>query len=95
MTRYWLTKLAEADLEEIHDYIATGSPPRADQYIDSLMDDCQTIRDYPFIGSDRSEFGAGVRVFPVGSHLIFYRIVGPDVEILRFLHGRRDIKSLS
>jgi len=40
---------------------------------------------------------SGSRVFPVrgfGKHLVFYRPVEDGIEILRVIHGARDIEAL-
>ncbi len=58
------------------------------------------IASQPEIGTRaefRSSFLRGVRMFPLKrfpNHLVFYRRVENDVEIIRILHGARDIESL-
>ena len=45
----------------------------------------------------RSSFLTGVRMFPLkrfSNHLVFYRRVENGIEIIRVLHGARDIKAL-
>lgn len=44
-------------------------------------------------GSD-AEFGSGVGSFPVGEYIILYLVEGPDVLILRVVHGSRDLEGL-
>lgn len=36
----------------------------------------------------------GLRSFPVGKYLIFYRLIDGGLEIVRVLHGARDIENL-
>jgi len=36
--------------------------------------------------------GAGLRSFPVGRFIIFYRITGEDVDILHVISAARDIE---
>jgi len=43
----------------------------------------------PYAG--REAYKAGLRVFPVERHRIFYRIEGGAIYIIRVLHGRMDI----
>jgi len=38
--------------------------------------------------------GAGLRSFPVGRFIIFYRITGEDVDILHVVSAARDIEPL-
>ncbi len=45
----------------------------------------------PLAGRARSELHEGLRSFPVGSYVVFYSPTPEGVEIVRVLHGRRDI----
>jgi toxin ParE1/3/4 len=53
-----------------------------------------TIAGQPSIGRSRDELAAGIRSLPVGEYVIYYRMVGRAVRILRLLHGARDIQKL-
>ncbi len=44
------------------------------------------------MGRSRDELAAGIRSFPTGNYIVLYRVVGENVEIVRVLHGRRDIE---
>jgi toxin ParE1/3/4 len=46
----------------------------------------------PQLGAPRNDLGSGKRSLPVGRHVIFYRVAGGDLHILRVLHQRMDIK---
>jgi toxin ParE1/3/4 len=47
------------------------------------------------LGRSRAKIVAGMRSFPVGSYLIFYRVQTPtEVEIVRVVHGARNVKKL-
>lgn len=86
---------AEADLDDIWYYIArgSGSPEIADRFIDSLTERFYLLSRNPFIGRRRDqELVPCLRSFPVGEYIIFYRIEGEDVLILRVLRGSRDVK---
>jgi len=52
------------------------------------------LLDFPQSGTRRDELRRGLRTFPVGSYLVFYFIVEDGIEIVRVLHGRRDIESI-
>jgi toxin ParE1/3/4 len=43
------------------------------------------------MGRSREELRPGLRSHVVEQHVIFYRLIGGDVVIVRVLHGRRDI----
>jgi hypothetical protein len=44
----------------------------------------------PEAGTRRDEIEPGVRGFPVGKYMIYYRTIGPHVVIARVIHGMRD-----
>ena len=67
----------------------------ADRLIDSLTRRFLLLANHPYIGRARDEdFGVGTRSFAVGNYVIFYRIEGENVLILRVAQGRRDIEAL-
>ncbi|HEU0022447.1 MAG TPA: type II toxin-antitoxin system RelE/ParE family toxin [Dehalococcoidia bacterium] len=83
---------AEADLDEIWLYIAQDSPRNADRFVARIYRTChQTLVSNPRIGRGREELAAGLRSFPLGDYIIFYRSIGGGVEVVRILHGNRDI----
>jgi toxin ParE1/3/4 len=46
----------------------------------------------PGMGRKRDDLGKGLRSFPVKKYLIFYRQAKDDIEIVRVLHGSRNIE---
>lgn len=48
------------------------------------------LSENPDMGKSRDELFPGALSFPVGSHLIFYRQTGKQIEIARVLHNRMD-----
>ena len=93
---YRLTRDAEADLDEVWSYIAQESraPDIARHLVESIAERFDLLSVHPRMGRTRSDLRRGLRSHPVGNYIIFYRIVGVDVVILRVLHGRRDIGAL-
>ena len=85
---------AKSDLVEIWDYIADDSEARADAFVDMIDQKLQTLASSPGMGRARDEIAEGLRSFPVGRHVIFYRSIPGGVEIVRVLHGSRDIDVL-
>lgn len=54
---------------------------------------CAMIAETPgAIGRRRPELRPDLRSFPVPPHVIYFRFDGRMVEILRILHGKRDIR---
>ena len=84
---------ADSDLDDIWYYIATetGSADVADRVIDGIVQRFLLLAKYPRIGRTRDEIRRGLRSFPVGEYVIFYRIEREDVIVLRVLHGKRDL----
>jgi toxin ParE1/3/4 len=45
-------------------------------------------------GETRPQVGKDVRVYPAGSYVIYFHARASGAEILRVVHGARDVKSL-
>jgi toxin ParE1/3/4 len=92
--RLVMSSAAKADQLEIWLYVADDSPQNADRQVDKLYSRCVTLGDNPVLGRQRDELSPGLRSFPVGRYVIFYRIKGEELQIVRILSGYRDIDSL-
>ncbi|HEY7032074.1 MAG TPA: type II toxin-antitoxin system RelE/ParE family toxin [Thermomicrobiales bacterium] len=46
---------------------------------------------YPNLGRGRDEISPGLRSYPVGSHVVYYRVSEHELIVNRIVHGRRDI----
>jgi toxin ParE1/3/4 len=86
--------LARSDLAEIWDYIADDNETRADAFVDLIDQKLQALASHPDMGRSRDELEEGLRSFPVGRYVIFYRVIPEGVEIARVLHGSRDIDTV-
>lgn len=82
---------AKQDLDDIWSFIAQDSVSSADRVIDRITAMARLTMDQPQMGSPRSELGDGVRVMVVGAYLVFYRTAPSVIEVIRVLHGRRDL----
>jgi toxin ParE1/3/4 len=92
--RVRLTPLAEADIEGIGDRIAERNPARAVTYVRELRGRCLSIGEFPHAGPPRPQWGEGVRIAVHGKYLIVYRVRDEAVQILRVVHGARDLDAL-
>lgn len=91
MAVYRLTSSAEADISEIYEYsVSNFGILRADTYLDELFDAFALLADSPLLGVDVRNLKPGYRRHIHVSHLIYYRISGADIEILRILHSNQD-----
>jgi len=94
MRRVLKSPSAESDLDEIWLYIALDNIDIADRFIDELNEQCESLADFPEMGKACDVLAPDLRMFPVDNYLIFYRPVEEGVEIVRVIHGARDIKDL-
>jgi len=85
---------AETDLLEIWLYIVEDSPVNADRYLDKLNDKALNLCEFSEIGIDRPELAKDLKSFPVDDYLLYYKSTDTGIELVRVLHGSRDIKQL-
>jgi toxin ParE1/3/4 len=85
---------ARADLHQIWDYIAEDDVEAATRLVDLVEEKCTLLVRLPDIGRVRDELAPGLRSFPVGKYVIFYRCAKGGIEIVRVLSGWRDIPAL-
>ena len=80
---------ARIDYTEILLYtLKTWGDQQMDAYSDQLEQAFATIGANPGIGRRRDELRPGLRSFPVGQHILFYRVDGSDVTVVRILHAK-------
>jgi toxin ParE1/3/4 len=94
MSQIQLSPQAGRDLEEIEEYISQDNPDAASQLILAIREKCVILSEQPGIGRNRSDLSPNLRGFPVGNYIIFYRPASQGIEIIRVLHGARDIPEL-
>jgi toxin ParE1/3/4 len=68
-----------------------NNPRAADAMIGRLTDAFDMLLTMPQAGRLRHEFGENLRSFVVDNYVIFYVMVPEGIDIVRILHGRRDI----
>lgn len=91
MSRVFFTWAAREDLIEIWTHIATEDPAVADRVLDRLAEAASYLTQNPEMGPARDDIRPGLRYLVSGSYLLLYRILGEDIEIVRAVHGRRDL----
>ena len=86
---------AEQDLLDIWMHIAADSPANADSFLGKLDETMQALADFTNIGIDRPELGRELKSFPSHRYVLYYRVsASNDVELVRVLHGSRDVQSM-
>lgn len=88
------TKQAEIDLLDIWAFISEDNLAAADKVVRQLDDRSHELLDHPKMGLARNDVAKGMRHIVMSSYLILYRIVGEDIEVVRYLHGARNIFSI-
>lgn len=83
--------MALADLVEIWDFIADDNEVNADHFLSSLESRLDQLAHQPRMGRARDELMSGLRSYPVGRYVVFYLPHADGIEIVRVLHGARDI----
>jgi toxin ParE1/3/4 len=83
--------LATADICSIWDRIADDSVDAADRWLDRLDDTFRRLATQPLMGRARGELAQGLRSFPNGRYVIFYAALDDGIDVVRVLHGARDI----
>ena len=91
MPKILVSDFALYDLEDIWSYIAEDNTKAADALYNKIQEKFHKLAEAPQIGRNRPEIGEGIRSFPIGNYVVFYRIVSEGVYISRVLHGKRDI----
>ena len=85
---------ALADLAEIWAYSAEGSPDQADAFVDLVDSKFQALSRRPGLGRRRRELSSDIRSLAVGRYVVFYLPLSRGIEVVRVLHGSRDIESI-
>lgn len=96
MKRVVFSLEADLDLREIWNYVAeeAGSDDVADRLVDSITARCWIFERSPYAGTSKSDIEPGLRGFPFGNYLIYYRVTADSVIIARILHAARDQSSI-
>ena len=92
MNTFRISPRAERDLNAIWDFIAESNPIAATRFLNRIEERCQLLADNPMLGPLRPEFGRDIRSYPWGNYLILYGPTAGGVEIVRVVHGARNLR---
>ena len=90
--KLFLSNEALSDLEDIWAFSAADSIRNADGLIDQLYRKCVEISELDAIGRKRDELFPGLLSLAYKNYVIFFLRSKDRVEIVRILHGRRDLQ---
>lgn len=82
---------AEQDMIDIWLHIAEDQPVNADHFLEHLEDKAHKLAEFKDLGADRRELAPGIRSFPVDRYVLYYRVNEYGIELVRVLHGSRDV----
>lgn len=92
---FYLSPIAEYDLNEIWERIANDDIGRADNFCEKLKSAMIMLGENPMIGHLREEIrDPAIRVWSVGNYLIIYRITKRPIEIVRLISGFKDLHQI-
>ena len=95
MKRFRLSLEAARDIHDIWSYIAEDSIHSARRVRLLILGACQKLAVHPGMGHPRTDLtNKPVLFWPVGSYLIIYNPTPRPVEIIRVVHGARDVPRL-
>ncbi|MCK7547719.1 type II toxin-antitoxin system RelE/ParE family toxin [Marinobacter koreensis] len=90
MSNFKLSRKAKTDLRSIARHTETKWGREQRNHYILQFDHCfHLLKDNPKLGQTCFEISPNYRQYPLGSHIIFYKIsLDSDVEIIRILHER-------
>lgn len=93
MTRIERSAQADADLKEIWQYLAAESEVAADRVAAGIVHRWRQLALNPYSGPRRDDISPGLHHLVYGPYLILYRVLDNHVEIVRIVHGSRQLRN--
>jgi toxin ParE1/3/4 len=90
------SRRAEEELRQIWRYIAAENPAAADRLLLRLDEKLQLLRDFPGLGTLRSDIRPRLRMLVEGNYLLLYEHdpASDIVELVSVIDGRRDLSAM-
>jgi toxin ParE1/3/4 len=90
--RLVVAPLAEQDLTEIAEFISQDNVQAAHKVLTRIEHVLDLLMQRPFLGPPVTKpKRAGLRKMTVVPYILFYRVSGDDLQLLRVLHSSRDL----
>jgi toxin ParE1/3/4 len=89
--RISIGRVAKRDVTRIVAWVAERNPRAARAMLQRIDARIAELVVFPDLGRRRDDLAPGLRMVPVEPYLIFYRVVSEEVQIVRVLHGARDL----
>lgn len=88
-----LTSEARDDLRDVLQYtLETWGRKQRATYKARILRTLRELARFPGLGRERNELGVDMRSFPVGQHLIVYRVDDKELIVTRIMHSRMDVE---
>jgi toxin ParE1/3/4 len=85
---------AERDIRGIWSYyVSEASTEVADKVLEHIRITAQRLIQHPLSGRPRDDLRPGLRSILSDPYVIFYRISNRGVQIVRVIHGRRNLSA--
>ncbi len=82
---------AKIDLTTIYQHgLQQWGQVQSDSYLETIKAQFWLLTKQPLMGIERPDILPDIRSFPIGSHVLFYRVTTDSLEIIRLLHSRQD-----
>ena len=94
MSKLRIRPRASEDLIEIWSYFADDSVANADAFIDKFCETLNVAAPSAWLGHQRADLAPELQSFPFARCIIFYCAGADAIEIVRVLHGARDIENI-
>jgi toxin ParE1/3/4 len=94
MARIVRTPVSRLDIVEILLYLRARNRRAARLVHQAINNTITFLAEHPGAGQRRDEFAVGLRSFPVNryrNYLVFYRPCDDGIQVIRVLHGARDL----
>ncbi len=78
----------------ISGYILPKISQPIDRFLERLQEKAQKLAEFSDMGVGRLELAPGIKSFPVERYVLYYRPNEHGIELVRVLHGSRDVNLL-
>lgn len=86
-----IAREAEADLEQIADFIALDNPTSAIAFVQELIARCHELSAHPLRYAALEDYGGRLRRYPYQGYSIYYQVLKDDsIVIVHILHDARE-----
>ncbi|WIY83526.1 type II toxin-antitoxin system RelE/ParE family toxin [Propionimicrobium sp. PCR01-08-3] len=97
MRRIVYSPRAREQLTDLYTWIAdrSGFPDRAEGYVSAILDYCDGLTKFPFVGVARDDLRPGLRTIGFRRRVVIaFAVTDDTVEILGIYYGGRDYETL-